>query len=141
MQIIEKKSSSRCYQNDTRSIFTSTGSVCIGVKAINLLFITAFLIQMQFYTADRKTPKLINSVFTQPDKLQLRFCPMGHFAVSTFTSHVRLPINYSNIISLQTKLNERVNTFLDTYKGFHFNFGDSPKVSTALSSYTRKIRT
>jgi len=45
----------------------------VKVTAINLLFLAAFFIQMQYSTAEMKQPILIDSEFTQPQKLQLHF--------------------------------------------------------------------
>ena len=44
---------------------------------------------MQYSGADTKKPILIDSTFSQPQRLQLRFRPMGKYAASTFTSHIR----------------------------------------------------
>jgi hypothetical protein len=55
-----------------------------------------------------KKPILIDSIFTQPDQLQLRFRPMGHYAASTFTSHVQIPSDYSALLQLQDKMISRM---------------------------------
>jgi hypothetical protein len=68
-----------------------------------------------------KKPILIDSIFTQPDKLQLRFRPMGHYAASTFTSHVRIPFDYSALLQLQDKMIERMDRCIPDLDRFNFN--------------------
>ena len=47
----------------------------------------------QLSSSQTKKPILIDSIFSQPDKLQLRFRPMGNYEASTFISHVRIPFD------------------------------------------------
>jgi hypothetical protein len=68
-----------------------------------------------------KKPILIDSIFTQPDKLQLRFHPMGHCAASTFTSHVRIPFDYSALLQLQDKMIKRMDRCIPDLDRFNLN--------------------
>jgi hypothetical protein len=58
---------------------------------------------------------------------------MGKYAASTYTSHIRIPFNYSGLLNLQTKMNKRLNTFLATLYEYNFrinNWGNSTLNST-----------
>jgi len=92
---------------------------------VNCLFLAAFVLQMQHSGAETKQPILIDTAFTQPDKLQLHFCPMGRYAASTFTSHIRIPFNYSSLINLESKMDQRLDQFLIDLDKYHFNVEDS----------------
>ncbi len=104
MLIPPAKSKGRHLQARTRQFFTkSREPLNIKVVAVNLLFLAAFSLQMQYSTAETKPPILIHSEFTQPQKLQLRFWPMGKYAASTVTSHIQIPFDYSNLMNLKQK--------------------------------------
>jgi len=92
---------------------------------VNCLFLAAFVLQMQHSGAETKQPILIDTAFTQPDKLQLRFRPMGRYAASTFTSHIRIPFNYSSLINLESKMDQRLDQFLIALDKYHINIEDS----------------
>ncbi len=68
-----------------------------------------------------KKPILIDSIFTQPDKLQLCFRPMGHSAASTFTSHVWILFDYSALLQLQDKMIKRMDRCIPDLDRFNFN--------------------
>jgi hypothetical protein len=70
---------------------------------------SSFLQLSSSNSSHSKKPILIDSTFTQPDKLQLRFHPMGHYAASTFTSHVQIPFDYAALLQLQDKMIGRMN--------------------------------
>jgi hypothetical protein len=79
------------------------------------------LLQISTSNSQSKQPILIDSIFTQPDKLQLRFRPMGHYAASTFTSHVRIPFDYSALLKLQDQMIERMDRCIPDLDRFIFN--------------------
>jgi hypothetical protein len=43
-------------------------------------------------------PKLEDSNFVEPSKLQLLFCPSGKYAASTHFIHIRVPFNFSQLL-------------------------------------------
>jgi hypothetical protein len=43
-------------------------------------------------------PKLVDSNFVEPSKLQLLFCPSGKYAASTHFIHIRVPFNFSQLL-------------------------------------------
>ncbi len=75
MSITSAKSQGRRHQARTGQFFTKNReSIDLKIIAVNLLFLAAFFIQMQYSDAETtKPPILINSEFNQPQKLQLRF--------------------------------------------------------------------
>ena len=127
MQVTQKKSKSGGNQTGTWSAFSAAGisTARKNVTMVNCLFLAAFALQMQHSGAETKQPILIDTAFTQPDKLQLRFRPMGRYAASTFTSHIRIPFNYSSLINLESKMDQRLDQFLIDLDKYHFNIEDS----------------
>ena len=45
---------------------------------------------------------------------------MGHYAASTFTSHVRIPFDYSALLKLQAQMIERMDRCIPDLDRFHF---------------------
>jgi hypothetical protein len=46
---------------------------------------------------------------------------MGHYAASTFTSHVQIPFDYSALLQLQDKMIEHMNCCIPDLDRFNFN--------------------
>jgi hypothetical protein len=46
---------------------------------------------------------------------------MGHYAASTFTSHVRIPFDYSALLQLQDKMIEYMDRCIPDLDCFNFN--------------------
>lgn len=90
---------------------------------------------MQCSEAKIKQPILIDSTFSQPTRFQLHFQPMGKYAVSTFTSHIRIPLNYSSLIGLQHKLNSRLDGFFNVLKKWNFMALLELEVATLKSTF------
>jgi hypothetical protein len=135
MQVALKKGSGRHHKAGSGGLFTKAREpLHISVTAINLLFLAAFAIQMQFSTADTKPLTLINSEFTHPEHLQLHFRPMDKYAASIYTSHIQIPFNYSGLIHLQRKMNDQLDGFFNTLKNWNFKFLDYEK-STLNSTF------
>jgi len=113
------KTGARCVLTKTashRSSFSKHGQP----RAIVLTWTILWPCFLELSTSQTKKAILIDSIFSQPDKLQLCFRPMGNYAASTFNSHVRIPFDYSALHQLQAKMFERMdccNPDLD-----HFNF-------------------
>jgi hypothetical protein len=103
MPISKTKSKSGGNQTGTWGPFSAASRSTASKKVImvNLLFLAAFFAQTQYSDAETRPPILIDSEFTQPEKLQLSFCPMGKYAASTFTSHIHIHFNYSSLMDLQ----------------------------------------
>ena len=126
MPITQTKSKSGGNQTGTWSAFSAAGRSTASKKVVmvNCLFLAANVLQMQHSNAETKQPILIDSEFTQPDKLQLHFHPMGKYAATTFTSHIRNPFNYSSLMDLQHKLDTCLDNFFDL-RDFHFDIDES----------------
>jgi hypothetical protein len=75
---------------------------------------------LQLSTSQTKKLILIDSIFSQPYKLQLCFHPMGNYTASTFNSHVRIPFNFSALLQLQAKMFERMDRCIPNLDCFNF---------------------
>jgi hypothetical protein len=75
MLIIKKKSESGGHKTGAWSSISTAGTSTANKEVImvNLLFLAAFFTQMQYSDAEMKQRILIDSEFTQPEKLQLHF--------------------------------------------------------------------
>lgn len=136
MQNTETKSYSCRHKARSRSFFSKERPQWrwplyfnCSATAINTLFILAFFVQMQYSGADTKQPILIDSTFSQPPRLQLRFRPMGKYAASTYTSHIRIPFNYSSLMDLQKKMNDRLDNFLPDVQQWNFQINNETKAT------------
>jgi len=136
MQNIETKSyschhkaRSRCFLTKERQQWRWPCRIDFSVTAVNTLFILAFFIQMHYSGADTKQPILIDSTFSQPSRLQLRFCPMGKYAASTYTSHIRIPFNYSSLMDLQKKRNARLDNFFQDLLNWNFHISNETEAT------------
>jgi hypothetical protein len=76
---------------------------------------------LQLSTLQTKKLILMDSIFSQPDKLQLRFHPMGNYTASTFTSHIRIPFDYSALFHLQNKMIKHMDRCIPDLDHFKFN--------------------
>jgi len=127
MQVTPTKSKSGGNQTGTWSILSAAdlSTARKNVTMVNFLFLTAFVLQMQYSGAETKQPILIDSEFTQLEKLQLCFRPLGKYAATTFTSHIRVPFNYSNLLHLESKMDQRLDQFITDLDKYHFKVEDA----------------
>ena len=129
MQITQTKSKSGGNQTGTWSAFSAAGlsTARKNVTMVNCLFLAAFVLQMQHSGAETKQPILIDTEFTQPDKLQLRFRPLGKYAATTFTSHIRVPFSYSGLMNLESKMTQRLDQFITDIDRYKFTSTDADR--------------
>jgi hypothetical protein len=114
-----------------RSVFSTKGDPRTIVLTCAILW-SCFL-QLSS-SSQAKKHILIDSIFSQPDKLQLRFRPMGNYTASTFISHVRIPFDYSNLLQLQSKMIERMDRCIPDLDRFKFNL-DQYNRATLISTF------
>jgi hypothetical protein len=118
-------SQSRGNKAGTMGIFTETNPSRPLFKPRTIILTIAILwssfLQLSSSGSQAKKPILIDSIFSQCDRLQLRFWPMGHYAASTFISHVRIPFDYSALLQLQDKMIERMDCCIPDLDRFNFN--------------------
>ena len=57
---------------------------------------------------------------------------MGKYAASTYTSHIRIPFNYSSLMDLQKKMNARLDNFFPDL--LHWNFHISNETEATYKS-------
>ncbi len=60
---------------------------------------------------------------------------MGKYAASTFTSHIRIPFNYSSLIGLQDKLNSQLDNFFDVLQKWNFTALPELDIATLKSTF------
>jgi hypothetical protein len=60
---------------------------------------------------------------------------MGKYAASTFTSHIRIPFNYSSLMDLQHKINSRLDNFFDVLKQWNFKALPDLDIATLKSTF------
>jgi hypothetical protein len=105
---------------------TSYGSLSKHCKPKAIILTCAILWScfLQLSTSSYSQTKkliLIDSIFSQPDKLQLCFHPMGNYAASTFTSHVRILFDYSALLQLQDRMIKLVDCCIPDLDRFNFH--------------------
>jgi len=115
-----------------RSVFSKQGAPRAIILTCAILW-SCFL-QLSSSSSQTKKPILIDSIFSQPDKLQLRFRPMGNYAASTFISHVRIPFDYSTLLQLQTKMIKQMDRCIPDLDQFGFNL-DQYNQATLKSTF------
>jgi hypothetical protein len=126
MQKALSPSKGRGYQAGTRIILSKTTPSRFSFskhgqpRAIVLTCAILWSCFLQLSTSQTKKPILIDPIFSQPDKLQLCFCPMGNYAASTIISHLRIPFNYSALLHLQDKMIERMDRCIPDLDRFNF---------------------
>jgi len=57
-------------------------------------------------------PKLLDSNFVEPSKLQLMFRPSGKYAASTHFIHIRVPFNFSKLTLTLTLIFDKYQRFI-----------------------------
>jgi len=126
MQKTLSPSKGRGYQAGTRIVLAKTTPSGFSFskhgqpRAIVLTCAMLWNCFLQLSTSQTKKPILIDSIFSQPDKLQLCFHPMGNYAASTFISHVRIPFDYSALLHLQDKMIEHMDRCIPDLDRFNF---------------------
>jgi hypothetical protein len=59
---------------------------------------------------------------------------MGKYAASTFTSHIRIPFNYSSLMDLEFKMATWLDNFFTDLENFHFELDES-NLATMKSTF------
>ncbi len=54
---------------------------------------------------------------------------MGKYAASTYTSHIRIPFNYSSLMDLQKKMNARLDNFFPDLLHWNFHLSNESKAT------------
>ncbi len=118
----------RGHKVGSRGLFTKTASSGFFFQPRTIILTIAVLwsslLQISTSNSPSKQPILMDSIFSQPAKLQLRFRPMSHYTASTFTSHVRIPFNYSALLKLQNQMIERMDRCIPDLDRFNFNLDE-----------------
>jgi hypothetical protein len=62
-------------------------------------------------------PKLLDSNFVKPSKLQLLLRPSGKYAASTHFIHIRVPFNFSQLIITPTRIFNEYHRYIKKWPG------------------------
>jgi hypothetical protein len=54
---------------------------------------------------------------------------MGKYAASTYTSHIRIPFNYSSLMDLQKKMNARLDNFFPDLLNWNFHISNETEAT------------
>jgi hypothetical protein len=60
-------------------------------------------------------PKLLDSNFVEPSKLQLLFRPSGKYAASTHYIHIRVPFNFSRLTLTPTLIFDKYHRYIELW--------------------------
>jgi len=60
-------------------------------------------------------PKLLDSNFVEPSKLQLLFRPSGKYAASTHFIHIRVPFNFSQLTLTPSLIFNQYHRYIDKW--------------------------
>ena len=128
MSQAQAPSQGRHHKAGSRGFFPKTASSGFILQPRTIILTIAVLwsslLHLSTSNSQPKQPILIDSIFSQPNKLQLRFRPMGHYAASTFTSHVRIPFDYSALLKLQDQMIERMDNCIPDLEKFNFKISE-----------------
>jgi hypothetical protein len=54
---------------------------------------------------------------------------MGKYTASTYTSHIRIPFNYSSLMDLQLKMNAHLDNFFDELCDWNFKISNKTEAT------------
>jgi hypothetical protein len=91
---------------------------CLSTAFIFFLHILALKIDRADAVPDLE-PKLLDSNFVKPSKLQLLFRPSGKYAASTHYIHIRVPFNFSRLTLMPTIIFDRYQHYIEIWPEPH----------------------
>ncbi len=101
MEICEKIRQSNHDKTNTRGFLTKTATPCFRTclsAALVFFFLDILALKIDGAQAvPDPEPKLLDSNFVEPGKLQLLFRPSGKYAASTPYIHIRVPFNFTKL--------------------------------------------
>ena len=114
---------SHCYKTGTRGFLSKATTPCFRT-CISAAFFFFFLdiLALKIDRADAvpdPEPKLLDSNFVQPSKLQLLFRPSGKYAASTHYIHIRVPFNFSRLTLMPDIIFDRYHRYIEIWPEPH----------------------
>jgi hypothetical protein len=114
---------SHCYKTGTRGFLSKATTPCFRT-CISAAFFFFFLdiLALKIDRADAvpdPEPKLLDSNFVEPSKLQLLFRPSGKYAASTHYIHIRVPFNFSRLTLMPDIIFDRYHRYIEIWPEPH----------------------
>ena len=108
-----------CIRDSSRGFFTKTANPCFRTCLSTAFFfffldILALKIDKAGAVPDPE-PKLLDSNFVEPSKLQLLFRPSGKYAASTHYIHIRVPFNFSRLTLMPEIIFDRYHRYIEVW--------------------------
>ncbi len=107
------------YKAGTRSFFAKAATPCFRTclsTAFLFFFLDILALKMNTaYAVPDPEPKLLDSNFVEPSKLQLLFRPSGKYAASTHYIHVRVPFNFSRLTLMPSVIFDRYHRYIEVW--------------------------
>ena len=122
-EIRTKIRESHCYKTGTRGFLSKATTPCFRT-CISAAFFFFFLdiLALKIDRADAvpdPEPKLLDSNFVEPSKLQLLFRPSGKYAASTHYIHIRVPFNFSRLTLMPDIIFDRYHRYIEIWPEPH----------------------
>jgi len=118
-EIREKIRQSHRNKAGPRGFFSKAASPCFRTCLSTAFFF--FFLDILALKIDRADavpdpePKLLDSNFVEPSKLQLLFRPSGKYAASTHYIHIRVPFNFSRLTLMPDLIFDRYHRYIDIW--------------------------
>jgi hypothetical protein len=81
-------------------------------------------------------PKLLDSNFVEPSKLQLLFRPSGKYAASTHYIHIRVPFNFSRLTLTPTLIFDKYHRYIELWpEPFRTQIEEIAEISRSCLAY------
>ena len=111
------------YKTGTRGFLSKATTPCFRT-CISTAFFFFFLdiLALKIDRADAvpdPEPKLLDSNFVEPSKLQLLFRPSGKYAASTHYIHIRVPFNFSRLTLMPDIIFDRYHRYIEIWPEPH----------------------
>jgi hypothetical protein len=102
-----------------RSFFTKAANPCFRT-CLSAAFIFFFLDILALKIDGAQAvpdpePKLLDSNFVEPSKLQLLFRPSGKYAASTHYIHIRVPFNFTKLTLTPAKIFDKYHRYIEMW--------------------------
>ena len=116
-KIRQKIRQSHRYKTSPRGFFSKARNPCFRTclsTAFIFFFLDILALKMNTaYAVPDPEPKLLDSNFVEPSKLQLLFRPSGKYAASTHYIHVRVPFNFSRLTLMPSVIFDRYHRYIE----------------------------
>jgi hypothetical protein len=118
-KISEKICKSHHHKARSRCFVTKAATPCLHTcLSASLIFFFMDILALKINGAQAVTdlePKLLDSNFFEPSKLQLLFRPSRKYAASTHFTHIRVPFNFSQLMLTPTLIFNQYHRYIEKW--------------------------